>query len=134
MTAGENSKYWALILGASSGFGGATAIRLAKDGYNIFGVHLDRAATMQQVEDTIEQIKAAGSEAIYFNVNAADEINRKEVIQSIIKQLNGNPLIKVVMHSLAFGALRPFISSKKELMTKVQMEMTLDVMAHSLVY
>ena len=72
MTSGENSKYWALILGASSGFGGATAIRLAKDGYNIFGVHLDRSATMPQVEDTISQIKAAGAEAIFFNVNAAD--------------------------------------------------------------
>jgi len=134
MTAENNSKYWALILGASSGFGGATAIRLAKDGYNIFGVHLDRAVTMPQVEDTIAQIKAAGSEAIYFNLNAADEIKRKEVVQSIIKQLNGKPLIKVVMHSLAFGTLRPFISRTKEQMTKAQMEMTLDVMAHSLVY
>jgi len=134
MTEGKNNQYWALILGASSGFGGATAIRLAKDGYNIFGVHLDRAATMPQVEDTIAQIKAAGSEAIFFNVNAADNFKRKEVIQSISKQLNGKPLVKVVMHSLAFGALRPFISSTKDLMTKAQMEMTLDVMAHSLVY
>ncbi|MGB5847015.1 MAG: SDR family oxidoreductase [Ignavibacteriaceae bacterium] len=134
MTAGKNSKYWALILGASSGFGGATAIRLAKDGYNIFGVHLDRAATMPQVEDTIAKIKAAGSEAIFFNVNAADEFKRKEIIQSIVEQLKGKPLIKVVMHSLAFGALRPFISSTKDQMTKAQMQMTLDVMAHSLVY
>ncbi len=134
MTEGKSNKHWALILGASSGFGGATAVRLAKDGYNIFGVHLDRAATMPMVEDTIAQIKAAGSEAIFFNVNAADAFKRKEVIQSIVKQLNGKPLVKVVMHSLAFGALRPFISSTKELMTKAQMEMTLDVMAHSLVY
>ncbi|MCH7774424.1 MAG: SDR family NAD(P)-dependent oxidoreductase, partial [Bacteroidetes bacterium] len=82
MTVGENSKYWALILGASSGFGGATAIRLAKDGYNIFGVHLDRAATMPQVEETIAQIKPAGSDTIYFNINAADDFKINEVIQS----------------------------------------------------
>jgi enoyl-[acyl-carrier protein] reductase III len=134
MTSGENSKYWALILGASSGFGGATAIRLAKDGYNIFGVHLDRSATMPQVEDTISQIKAAGAEAIFFNVNAADAFKRKEIVQSIVKQLKGKALIKVIMHSLAFGALRPFISNTNDQMTKAQMEMTLDVMAHSLVY
>ena len=28
---------WVLILGASSGFGGASAVELAKNGYNIFG-------------------------------------------------------------------------------------------------
>ena len=41
---------WALILGASSGFGGASAVELAKNGYNIFGVHLDRQATMPSVQ------------------------------------------------------------------------------------
>jgi enoyl-[acyl-carrier protein] reductase III len=130
----ENRKYWALILGASSGFGGAAAIRLAKDGYNIAGVHLDRQATMPQVEETIAQIKAAGSEALYFNINAADDLKRKDVIQTLVNKMDGEPLIKVVMHSLAFGALRPFIPKSNEQMTKAQMEMTLDVMAHSLVY
>ena len=32
----------ALSLGASSGFGEATALELARAGMNIFGVHLDR--------------------------------------------------------------------------------------------
>ena len=31
--------YWALILGASSGFGGTTAVELARRGMNIIGVH-----------------------------------------------------------------------------------------------
>jgi len=32
---------WALILGASSGFGAVTARALARAGMNIFGMHLD---------------------------------------------------------------------------------------------
>jgi enoyl-[acyl-carrier protein] reductase III len=40
---------WALILGASSGFGEATSLALAKGGFNIFGVHLDRRSTLPNV-------------------------------------------------------------------------------------
>ncbi|MBP1692013.1 MAG: hypothetical protein H6Q32_1365, partial [Bacteroidetes bacterium] len=32
---------WALVLGASSGFGGAAAVEFARHGMNVFGVHLD---------------------------------------------------------------------------------------------
>ena len=130
----ENSKYWALILGASSGFGEAVAIKLAQDGYNIFGVHLDRQATMPQVNRIIKDIEKFGSEAIFFNINAADGEKRKDVVTKMKERLNSKPSVKVIMHSLAFGTLKPFISNETELITKAQMEMTLDVMAHSLVY
>ena len=134
MSVKSNKNYWALILGASSGFGGATSIRLAKDGYNIVGVHLDRQATMPQVEKIISEIKSAGSEALFFNINAADDFKRREVIQKLVEEFKGQALIKVVMHSLAFGTLKPYISKTDEQITKPQMQMTLDVMAHSLVY
>ena len=130
-----NEKFWALILGASSGFGGAVSVKLAEDGYNIFGVHLDRQATMHNIDRIIGEIKSKGSEAVFFNVNAADAEKRKEVL-SEIKKISGNhPIIKVVLHSLAFGTLKPFIQHNDvQPITKAQMEMTLDVMAHSLVY
>lgn len=134
MTQDKANKYWALILGASSGFGGATAVRLAKDGYNIVGIHLDRQATMPLVEKIIADIKSNGSDALFFNINAADDFKRNEVIQKVKEYFNGQALIKVVMHSLAFGTLKPYISKTEEQLTKPQMQMTLDVMAHSLVY
>src|SRR6202140_5533953 len=36
---------WAVILGASSGFGAAAGAELARTGFDIFGVHLDRRGT-----------------------------------------------------------------------------------------
>ena len=135
MRRNEKQEYWALILGASSGFGEATALKLANDGFNILGVHLDRQATMLNVERIINEIKSSGVEAKFYNVNAADEFKRNEIITEIKSLLNGRPLVKVIMHSLAFGTLKPFVPSETEqAITKAQMEMTLDVMAHSLVY
>ena len=131
----DNNKYWALILGASSGFGGATALQLAKDGFNIIGVHLDRQATMHNVKKITDSIEEFGVKQKFYNMNAADVLKRTEVINELISLLNGKPLIKVIMHSLAFGSLKNFIYSNREKgMTKVQLEMTIDVMANSLVY
>jgi enoyl-[acyl-carrier protein] reductase III len=129
-------KPWALILGASSGFGGAAAIELARKGYNIFGVHLDRQVTMPKVNQIIKKIEHYKQQAVFFNINAADSIKRTEILDEIQERLHaekGN--VRVLIHSLAFGTLKPFISkSQNDCVTQAQMEMTMDVMAHSIVY
>lgn len=125
---------WALILGASSGFGAAAARELASVGLNIVGVHLDRRSTLPLVENLKREIETSGSKALFFNVNASDEAKRKEVLDSIEPELRGEP-IHILLHSLAFGTLRPFIHpDPSQQITKAQIEMTLDVMANSLVY
>jgi enoyl-[acyl-carrier protein] reductase III len=129
---------WALILGASSGFGAACGIALARAGMNIFGVHLDRRATMPNVERIISEIEASGRRAVFFNANAADADKRKEILHQIeaIFRVSGDPEgIRVLLHSLAFGTLKPFIAGNSQDSIKdSEMDMTLDVMAHSLVY
>ena len=47
---------WALILGASSGFGAATSLALARAGLDVFGVHLDRKSTLPNVERLASEI------------------------------------------------------------------------------
>jgi NAD(P)-dependent dehydrogenase (short-subunit alcohol dehydrogenase family) len=128
---------WALVLGASSGFGGATAIELAKHGMNVFGVHLDRQATMPAVQHVVREIKHTGSEAVLYNINAADAIKREEALDDIHERFSkdSSQTVRVLLHSLAFGTLKSFIAQKPDdAITQAQIEMTLDVMAHSLVY
>ncbi len=129
---------WALILGASSGFGEATSLELARSGYNIFGVHLDLRATLPNAERIQNEIRAAGREALFFNINAADAAKRASAVEAIedrLRQDGDNAFVRVLLHSLAFGTLQPyFAETPKGALTQKQMEMTLDVMAHSLVY
>ncbi len=132
----SESKGWALILGASSGMGGATAKELARNGFDIFGVHMDMRSTMPNVEAIKAEIESQGREAVFFNVNAADADKRAGVIQGIVeKTAEDDSFVRVLMHSLAFGALLPVIGENpKERLSQKQMEMTLDVMANSLIY
>lgn len=120
---------WALILGASSGFGAAAALRLAQAGMNICGVHLDRRATMDQVESLKAKIKETGREALFFNVNAADAEQRTIILGELAQKKIS---IHILFHSLAFGALKPFIA--EDPINQKLIEMTMDVMANSLVY
>ncbi len=138
MTSADSPKLqpWALVLGASSGFGAATAIALARDGMNVFGVHLDRKATLPSAEKVKEDILQLGREAIFFNINAADAERRAETLKTVAETLErSRGTVRVLLHSLAFGTLLPYIGEKPEDgISPRQMAMTLDVMAHSLVY
>jgi len=129
---------WALILGASSGFGGATAEHLAEQGYDIFGVHLDRRATMDNVDRIRASIEGHGGQAWFVNINAADDALREKALDDFVEYLGPKRApgsIGVLLHSLAFGTLRPYVDKGgRPDLTRKNMEMTLDVMAHSLVY
>lgn len=129
---------WALVLGASSGFGAEASRCFARAGMNIIGVHLDRRLSAENARRLVSDIESLGREAWFFNVNAADPGKRAMVladVQSRFEKRGQNERITVLLHSLAFGALKPFVHVDPESRLGVaQLEMTIDVMANSLVY
>ena len=138
----DDRQPWALILGASSGFGEAAARALAAAGYDIAGVHLDRRQGMEHVASIREAIVGDGREAFFENMNAADDEKRAEFLAALrarfeaqVTATGRKPYVRVVLHSLAFGTLKPFLGPDAESsISRKNMEMTLDVMANSLVY
>jgi enoyl-[acyl-carrier protein] reductase III len=134
MSSHTSKQPWALILGASSGFGEATALELARTGMNIFGVHMDRRDKLPHVTEVRERIRAAGRECEFFNFNAADEDKRKECVEQMRQRLADTPgTLRVLLHSLAWGALKP-LAGAGIVANKKQIESTADIMGHSLVY
>src|SRR5215218_219021 len=105
----DTRERWALILGASSGFGGASGLSLARAGYPIVGVHLDLRGTIANAQQVREDIAATGVPVVFHNVNAADEGKRHAVVEATRtlfdeRRAEGkDPFIAVLLHSLAFG-------------------------------
>ena len=132
---------WSLILGASAGMGRACALALAEAGSNVIGVHLDSARSQPAVDELVEQLRDRGVQAHFCNDNAASEQGRARVMAQV-RELAGDRGVRVLLHSLAFGSLVPLLppvdpgpdDAAPATATRAQMEMTLTVMAHSLVY
>ena len=124
-------KDWAVILGASSGIGKSCAIKLAQKGINIFGVYLRRPK--DQIEALTSELESYGVKVLFKKMSATNAEKRAEAMADL--QALGDIRVKVFVHSLAFGALKPFIEEDpKDAISQKQIEMTLDVMGNSLVY
>lgn len=141
-TTDDKRERWALILGASSGFGAAAARALAGAGYGIVGVHLDLRGTRAAAEAVRDEIAGMGVPVAFHNVNAADEGKRREVVDDTVRRFEerraqgADPFVAVFLHSLAFGTTLSYVSDDPEEreVSQKQLEMTADVMAHSMVY
>src|SRR5258706_9200751 len=137
----DDRERWALILGASSGMGEAPGRGLAAAGYKIAGIPLAFRAGRAHVEGVKAAIVAAGGEALFINMNAADDEKRAGALAQLRARFDEGvaagrkPYVRIVMHSLAFGSLVPFLTDDpKDAVDRKKMEMTQDVMANSLVY
>jgi enoyl-[acyl-carrier protein] reductase III len=138
----DTRERWALILGASSGFGAAAGLSLAGAGYPIVGVHLDLRGTIANALEVRDRMAANGVPVVFHNVNAADDEKRAAVIEATkalfeTRRAEGkDPFVAVLLHSLAFGTTLSYVTTDPEEreVSQKQLEMTANVMAHSLVY
>ena len=101
-----SSQDWALILGGSSGFGLATAKKLARHGMNLCIVHRDRRGAMARIEPEFEEIRGAGVRLITRNADALDPETRSQILDDVAAELGSSGRIRVLLHSVAFGNLK----------------------------
>jgi len=123
---------WALILGASSGMGLATAKKLAAHGLNLCLVYRSRKLNLESIEAEFLQIKNDhGVQVIHFNLDATIPEKREEVIAALGFESEYSK-VKVLVHSIAKGNLKPMISDDKPTLKNDDFHLTLENMAFSL--
>src|SRR5262245_66212052 len=111
---------WAVILGGSSGFGLATAQRLAEQGMSVCIVHRDRRALLKQIEPEFEKIRGTGARLLALNTDALDAEKRHEVLDQLAQEMGTDGRVRVLLHSIAFGNLKLLAPEKLKPRTVVR--------------
>ncbi len=93
----------ALVTGSSRGLGKATAIALAKEGYDIV---VNYARSRSAAEETVAEIEALGRKAIMLRANVGDVEKVKKMFQQIREEFGR---LDVFISNAASGVLRPLM-------------------------
>ncbi|TDR22551.1 SDR family oxidoreductase [Marinicella litoralis] len=109
-----NKNHWALILGGSSGFGLASAKKLSQQGMNVCVVHRDRRGAMDKINQEFEVVKSNGTQFLSFNVDALSENGMDLVLTELKSKMGQSGQVRVLLHSIAFGNLKPIAPVIKE--------------------
>jgi NAD(P)-dependent dehydrogenase (short-subunit alcohol dehydrogenase family) len=99
--------HWALILGGSSGFGLASARKLAAEGLNVCVVHRDRRGAMERVNREFDAIRAFGSGFLPLNLDALSAEGAATALRELQGAMGPGGRVRLLLHSIAFGNLRP---------------------------
>ncbi len=122
----NNDHQYALILGGSSGLGLASAKRLAASGLNICIVHRDRKSELEPFFSAINEMKRFGVKVISYNKDALKTETIAEVINILPKKS-----VKVLLHSVAKGTVKPLFSEDGTELSKEDFVITINAMALS---
>jgi NAD(P)-dependent dehydrogenase (short-subunit alcohol dehydrogenase family) len=128
----DTKEQWALILGGSSGLGLATAKKLSREGFNILVVHRDLKIDFQKVEMHFREITLSGNKLFSYSADALNPERRKAIIDEIYGVLCPIGRIKVLVHSIAKGNLKPMVSQEGPTLQNQDFHLTLEAMAISL--
>ncbi|WP_366927231.1 SDR family oxidoreductase [Flavobacterium sp.] len=124
-----DKNYWAIVLGASSGLGFASARKLAEHGMNICAIYRSPRSEAEIVETNFYEIRKTGVEFLEFNADAMNSEKQIEIL-SKLKMAIGEGKVRVLLHSIAKGNLKPMTGENS--LSPDDFRTTLDAMAISL--
>ncbi|MGZ3750382.1 MAG: SDR family oxidoreductase, partial [Mucilaginibacter sp.] len=127
------SGLWAVILGGSSGFGFATAEKLAQKGMNIAVLYRETSVTEKPLLEKFSKIAAENEVTILpCNINALSSDGRATFVDKFIAEKGvSKHKVKLLLHSIARGNLKPLAGNPDELSVE-DIQFTTYAMSNSL--
>ncbi len=113
MTTQFGNGSWAVILGGSSGFGLATAHKLAEHGMHLCIVHRDRRSQLARIEPEFEKLRGQGGQLLTINADALAGEKRAEILDQLAQAMGAEGRVRVLLHSVAFGNLKLLVAEKE---------------------
>ena len=128
----DDTGYWTIVLGGSSGLGLASAMKLAEHGMNICVIHRNSRAEMSEIESAFNKIRTLGVTFISFNVDVSRPESLDMVVEALKQQFHTTGSVRCLLHSIAKGNLKPLVGDASCL-TDQDFSLTINNMASSLV-
>ena len=135
----RNRNYWTVILGGSSGFGLASAHKLARHGMHLCVIHRDRRGSMPQIEREFAALRENGVELLTLNLDALSADGRREALDALAAAMqaqSSSARVRMLLHSIAFGnlkTLQPALGYSETLLEDEDIAQTIYAMGTSLV-
>ena len=85
-----------------------------------------------QLNRSLSRLKATGVELVSFNKDAMSVEKREDIIQDIKEKMGDNGKIRILLHSIAKGNLKPMIADERPALQNDDLHLTLETMAISL--
>lgn len=122
---------WAVILGASSGMGLASAKKLAAEGFHLCLVHRDRKSELKRIEEAFLTLKNDGTRLLAFNVDAIKAEVMDSVLSGLAEGMQPGEKVGLLLHSIAKGNLKPMVGVEGPVLGADDFQLTFDAMATS---
>lgn len=130
-TGKQFSGLWAVILGGSSGFGFASAEKLAANGMNIAVLYRETSISEKPLLSRFNAIASENQVTILpFNVNALSADTRRDTLRKLETEGIKKGCVKVLLHSIARGNLKPLTGD--DALTTEDIQFTTYAMSNSL--
>lgn len=119
----ENTGYWGVILGGSSGIGLASAQKLASEGMNLCLIYRGRRAEARAAEEAFKQMrKDHGVKVLGLNLDATKAESIEQSLKELQKAMGEAGKVRLLLHAVAKGNLKPLVNSPEQKLEQIEDE------------